>query len=107
MSLQELKEYFDSKFAEISAKSSLSKQEKPLALKKKGNQNQVEHAQEVLLSVKLARSALSEKNPEVADKHLEAAEKALLLRIKHIRLADKFPHGWDTADVLASDDEDD
>ena len=114
MNAEDLKQYFDAKFAELAAKASSSNRvaaEKPVVLKKRGNQNQLDHAQEVLLSVKSAQAALEEGDHESVCTHLMAANKALNKRIKVIRLADKSENGWDTvkeylSDELASDSED-
>ena len=104
-------EYFDRKFAALKGgKTSLSSQ-KSVSLQKKGNQDQLDHANDVLLNVNLAEEYVKEGDAENALERLKAAKTALEKRIKHIRLADKSPNGWRfiaeyVADELASDSED-
>ena len=106
-----IKEYFDSKFAALNAAKKNIYHQKPITLQSKGNQNQLDHANEVLLAIKLAEEYILDGDQENALEKIGAAKKSLEKRIKHIRLADKSPNGWNfiaeyVADDLASDSED-
>ena len=112
-SIEDLKSFFDKKFDEIAAKVSAPKvQVKSITLKRTSNQDQLDHAQDLLINVKSARLALSEGKQESAETFLERSEVAITKRIKLIRLADKSPNGWETvrcyeSDTLADDSDDD
>ena len=107
----EITAYFEKKFADLAAKRIVTP-EKPILLKRKGNQEQLDNAQNVLLSVKSAVNAIEGNNKTEALTFLKDAEKELTKRIKHIRIADNSEYGWDTVNKysghnLASDSDDD
>ena len=82
------------------------KLEKVPVFKKKGNERQYRHNEEVRLKVSDAVSVLSETPPAVekAKTLLEEGEKLILDRQKHIRIADRSENGWATVDENVEDE---
>lgn len=110
MDFDELKKYLDEKLEKIARKAADSKQ-KPIILKKKGNQAQADHASQLLDLIKRADDLIKDDDKEGARGKLKLAKKELDKRIKLIKLADKSEFGWDfvneyVSDELASDSED-
>ena len=105
-----IKEYFDKKFSAYDAKVS-ARNPKPVVLQRKGNQDQLDHSNEVLLAVRTAIENIESNDTESALVQLKTACKSVEKRVKLIRLADKSEHGWNTvyeylSDDLASDSDD-
>ena len=82
------------------------KLEKAPVFKKKGNERQYRHNEEVRLKVSDAASALSETPPAVekAKTLLEEGEKLIVDRQKLIRIADRSENGWATVDEYVEDE---
>ncbi len=82
------------------------KLEKGPVFKKKGNERQYRHNEEVRLKVADAASALSETPPAVekAKTLLEEGEKCIVDRQKLIRIADRSENGWATVDEYVEDE---
>lgn len=82
------------------------KLEKAPVFKKKGNERQYRHNEEVRLKVSDAVSALSETPPAVekAKTLLEEGEKVIVDRQKHIRIADRSENGWATVEEYVEDE---
>ena len=82
------------------------KLDKAPVFKKKGNERQYRHNEEVKLKLMEARSALDE-TPlavEKAKTALEEGEKLIVERQKHIRIADRSENGWVTVDEYVEDE---
>ena len=82
------------------------KLEKAQLFKKKGNERQYRHNEEVRLKVSDAASALSKTPPAVekAKTLPEEGEKLIVDRQKLIRIADRSENGWATVDEYVEDE---
>ena len=112
MNPEEIKKYFDDKFALLAAKCDVAGQLKQKTLKYKGNQCQLHHETSVLLGVRTAEACLREEDIEAATEELRQTSQIIEKRIKLMRLADRSEHGWKTvseyvSDSLATDSDDD
>ena len=111
-SFEQIKEYLDSKFIELQREvPAESAPVKPIILKNKGNQNQLDHEEKLLFLVQGAEKALEKDEKDKAKEILNETKEEIRKRIKLIRLADKSEGGWQTvseylSDELASDSED-
>jgi hypothetical protein len=113
-SLDEIKSYFDAKFADFKKdiyKGSVAKTHKSTVLKNKGNQIQFDHKCELLDCIVQISGLIESGEHSEAFELCETAKKKIERRNKLIKLAGKSPSGWLTVheyeqDDLASDDED-
>lgn len=112
----EMKAYFDQKFAEMQERQKLQIQQqkpssKPILLKSKGNQAQLEHQEELVQLSNEIEVALKEGDADSAIEKVSELRTSAQKRIKLIRFADKSDSGWNAvneyvSDELASDSED-
>ena len=72
--------------------------------KRKGNQQQLDHAFQVLDKFEEVSDALKSKSYEKAKEAVEAGTNLVSKRVKSIKLADKSDYGWATVNEYLSDD---
>ena len=84
--IEAVKSYFDPKFQAISIGNKPDL--KAVALKKKGNQYQINHQIEILTELEHIKFAVNNNDIEQAKEHIEVAEQSVRKRIKLIKFAD-------------------
>ena len=96
VTFEAIKEYFDKKFsAYYDAKVSAHHPNNDV-LQIKGNQDQLDHSNEVLLALRTAIENIESYDTESGLVQLKTVCKSVEKRVKLISLTDKSEHGWNT-----------